>query len=211
MAAKISNLEQLLSHAQLRLRCFVDSPVFAKIASREALDNPRARRVVLACARRFSINFQTMLFTRQALCTDPKFYPTFLRHFEEEFRHDMLLGGEEVPEPIQDTWFEAAVAWFNYQMIVLDNAERAALMHLVLEAGGDQFHVLVAPYLRDQVRSGYFDVHAELDAGHAQLGGELLEGLGAATYQRLADVVDRGWDMIDVTFERVHQLVVAAT
>lgn len=202
-----TTLEQLLEHAQRRQRRFVDGPAFTSIASGDLLDNPDARRVVLACARRFSSNFQTLLFTRQALCTDPAFYPTFLQHLEEELGHDKLLSSEEVPAPIEDAVFEAVVSWFSYQMIVLDNAERTALMHLVLEAAGDQFHVLAAPHLRDNVRSGYFDVHAELDESHALLGTELLDGLGPRTYQRLALIVDRGWDMMEATFQRVRQLV----
>jgi hypothetical protein len=66
--------------------------------------------------------------------------------------------------------------------------------------------VLAAPHLRDKVRSGYFDLHSELDADHAHMGVDLLKDLGAETYRRLALIVDRGWDMMESTFERVRQL-----
>jgi hypothetical protein len=209
MPSYVTNLEALVAHSMARQKIFVRSSVFSAMTERRTLEDARQRNVILACARRFSTNFQTLLFTRQALCVDPKFQPTFLRHLTEEIGHDKLLAADDMPAPIDDAVFEAIVTWFSYQMVVLDNVERTALMHLVLEVAGDHFHAVAAPYLREKVRSGYFDVHAELDAGHANMGVELLDGLGPATYQRLAGIVDRGWDMMEATFERVSQLIEA--
>jgi len=77
----------------------------------------------------------------------------------------------------------------------------------VLEAAGDQFHALAAPRLRASVHSDYFDAHSELDAEHAGMASELLEGLTPAIYERLACVVDLGWDMMTAITERVRLLV----
>jgi hypothetical protein len=92
-------------------------------------------------------------------------------------------------------------------MIVRDNAERAALMHLVLEAARDCFHSLAAPQLREHVDSSYFDAHAEADASHADMGARLLAGEAPRTYQKLAPIVDQGWDMMLAIVERVKQLM----
>jgi hypothetical protein len=128
-------------------------------------------------------------------------------HFNEEFGHDRLLAISVDVRPVKDSIFEALLAWFNYQMIVGDNAERSVLMHLVLEQAGDCFHTLAADGLGAHVESAYFDVHAEHDAAHARLADELLQGLGTKTYSRLATILDQGWDMMEAVVARTRQLV----
>lgn len=205
-AVKTSSLEALLRRTQLRREAFLERPFFAVVRSEE-LDDEAKRRVFLACVRRFSINFQTLLFSRQALCTDPRYYTPFLKHLNEEIGHDQLLEQGGMPSPIDDTLFEAILGWFNFQMVALDNADKAALMHLVLEAAGDCIHRVIAARLRGQVDSPYFEEHSELDESHAMMGEEMLGGLEPATYARLALVVERGWNMMEAITDRVCQLL----
>lgn len=204
-----SSFEALLELNETRTAAFLKHPFFS-VLEEATLRNARKREVLLACVQRFSTNFQALLFIRQGLCADPKYQRVFLRHLTEELGHDELLKQRESPRAIADTLFEAILGWFNYQMVVLDNAERTALMHLVLETAGDHFHSLAAPRLRSHVQSPYFDTHAELDADHADLGTDLLRGHGASTYDRLCDVVNSGWDMMEAIVDRVRYLVDAA-
>jgi hypothetical protein len=206
MSSSTNTLEALLQRNRIRQAAFLERP-FMNLVHDGSLENPRKREVFLACVRRFSINFQTLIFARQALCADPRFADVFLVHLREEIGHDALLAQQDMPAPVNDTLFEAILGWFNYQMIVLDNVEKAALMHLVLETAGDSFHTLAAPSLRDKVDSPYFDAHSELDADHAKLATKLLEGLSEHTYHRLCLTVERGWDMMDAITERTRQLV----
>ncbi len=199
-------LDALMQHNDARLDAFREHRFFSMLAD-DTFASPDERRVLLACVRRFNLNFQRLIFIRQGLCEDPRFYGPFLQHLSEEIGHDALLSGQGIPEPIDDTLFEAILAWFNYQMLVLDNVEKAALMHLVIEEAGDHVLTLLSARMRTYVDSPYFDVHAELDAGHAGMAGELLAEQTSATYQRLKLIADRGWDMMEAMFERVAQLV----
>jgi hypothetical protein len=201
-------LDALMLHNDARLRAFREHRFFRMLED-GTFDAPDERRVLLACVRRFNINFQRLIFIRQGLCEDPRYYGPFLQHLGEEIGHDELLSGQEIPEPVDDTIFEAILGWFNYQMLVLDNVEKAALMHLVIETGGDLVLTLLSARMRKHVESPYFDVHAELDAGHAGMAGELLAGQTSATYRRLGLIADRGWDMTEALFDRLAQLVTA--
>ena len=206
MPSTLTTLEQLLDFIEKRRSKFLQLPLCTMLAG-EPLRDAKKRRTFLACARRFSINFQRLLFLRQGLCTDPRFYDLFLQHLNEEIGHDKLLADAEVPEPISDTLFEATITWFNFQMVALDNVERAVLMHLVLEVAGDAMHALTTRQLSVHVASGYFDVHAELDAGHSNMVTPVLQDLTATHYQRLGQIAESGWDMIDAVMNRCFQLM----
>jgi hypothetical protein len=205
MAGTITTLDGLLERNSQHLAAFTKHRVFSLLEG-PALDDPDKRLVFLGCVQRFSSNFQTLLFIRQGLCADPHFKPGFLEHLTEEIGHDQLLSAKDVA-PIDDALFEAILAWFNYQMLISDNADRAALMYLVLETGGDYFHGKATKRLRAQVDSPYFETHAELDAAHAQMASAPLQGHGALTYERIGVLVERGWRMIDELMDRVCHLV----
>lgn len=211
MTPDVTSLDDLLRHNDSRMAAFRNHPLFALVRDEKTLASDGKRNQLLACIQRFSETFQTLLFIRQGACTDPRFQRAFLRHLSEEIGHDALLAQRRDATAVQDTLFEAISAWFAYQMFVLDNAERTALMHLVLENAGDYFHGFAAPRLGQHVDSPYFDVHAELDAGHASIGTELLGDLDPKTYARLGAIVDAGWNMVDALFERCRQLVSTAT
>ncbi len=202
----IGTLDALMLHNDARLDAFREHRFF-RLLEGDTFSSPDERQLLLACVRRFSTNFQRLIFIRQGLCEDPRYFGPFLRHLSEEIGHDALLSAPGIPEPVDDTIFEAILGWFNYQMLVLDNVERAALMHLVLESAGDYVHTLLSARMRTHVESRYFEEHAELDAGHAGMASELLAGQASATYERLGFIVNRGWDMMEVVLERVVQLV----
>ncbi|MFZ5891715.1 MAG: hypothetical protein ACOY0T_11730 [Myxococcota bacterium] len=207
MKSTVTTLDELLHHNHARTAAFHQHPFFG-LLQESTLADARKLDVLMACIQGFSNNFQNILFIRQALCVDPRFKTAFSQHLSEEIGHDTLLAHQRGDASVvRDTLFDAILAWFSYQMLVLDNAERAALMHLVLETGADYFYRVAAPSLGKHVASSYFQFHAEADDGHANLVMDLLEGLGPKTYARLGDIVDAGWDMIDAMLERVRWLV----
>ena len=80
---------------------------------------------------------QTLLFSRQATTRDPAFEATFLQHMHEEMGHEVLhrsrADGSGTETKARDPLMEAITNWFAYQMYVLDNAEKTAIIHLVIE------------------------------------------------------------------------------
>jgi hypothetical protein len=147
------------------------------------------------------------MLLRQALCTDPRYRLTFRDHLDEELGHDRLIADRDGAEEVWDPVLEGTLVWFTHQMVTLDNVEKAALVHLVLEAAGDKFHSVAAPVLARHVNSGYFAEHAALDAGHAELGRALLRDQHASVYARLLQIVEQGWDMLEAASQRMVEIV----
>lgn len=206
MSTTIQSLDELVSHNDRRFAAFCDRPFFSMVRDGSLHDRQR-REVFLACLQRFSRSFQSLLHIRQGLCIDPAYARSFLEHLEEETGHDRLLAGRANAREVEDTLFEAIIAWFAYQMLVLDNVDRAALMHLVLERAGDHFHSLAHEQLAQFLPKEYFSTHAELDEGHAAIGVKLLEAEAPKTYGRIAGVLDGGWDMMLAMTDRIVCLV----
>ena len=200
-------VEGLMRHNAARTSLFVKRRFFQMIDD-GTLHDERRRDTYLACVQRISRGFQSIMFTRQAFCRDPRYYAVFLAHLEEEFGHDKLIARRPDSREIKDTVVEAVLAWFAHQMAVLDNVEKTALMHLVLEVAGDHFHSALAPVLGRYVQTGYFETHAELDEDHSAMGVKLLEEQwSASSDERLGAVVDEGWDMMDTMTDRMATLV----
>jgi hypothetical protein len=171
------------------------------------LDDPARRDTFLACVQRFSRAFQATLFARQAFCADPIYYRIFLKHLDDEYGHDRLIARRPEAREMQDTLFEAILSWFPQQMLLLDNVDKAVLVHLVLETAGDYFHSMALPYLGHHVESPYFETHAECDPEHATMAMGLLDEHHESTYRRLVGLVDDGWDMLLQMMGRTVKLV----
>jgi len=111
---------------------------------------------------------------------------------------------------VRDSIMEAITNWFTYQMFVLDNAEKAAIIHLVIENASAAYHRAARPVLGKYVNNHYFDVHIDGDAEHAAMGERLLGRETPQTYARLKSVVDEAWNMIGAMTDRVVELTRAA-
>ena len=92
-------------------------------------------------------------------------------------------------------------------MFIRDNIEKTVLVHLVLELSGDFYHDLAKNIFNEEVSSEYFNIHAELDEFHANMGVDLLDELNANDYQYLHEVSSQGWQMLKVMIDRTYQLV----
>lgn len=201
-----SKLSSLLELNNQRYNDFTQRPFFQMIAS-EDLKNPNLREEFFNYMQIFADNFQTMLFARQATCRDEKFYPTFLQHLKEEIGHDDLLRNRKNPQKKWDPILAGISSWFIYQMMILDNAEKTAVMHLVLEVAGDYYHSYGNRMLSSYINSDYYETHEEHDENHAEMGVALLEGYTEATYKRMYTLINESWDMIIAMIDRVHQII----
>jgi hypothetical protein len=174
----------------------------------ETLDDPAKREVFFACLQVFARHFQTILFTRQAHCADERYGALFLRHLSEEIGHDNVLAkdrgrSDEVWDPV----LEGATAWFISRMTILDNVEKLAIVHLVLESSGAYMGAISKAPMRRLGSADYFHLHDEVDDSHVSLAIEPIRRQPPETIARLMVVIEQAWRMLDAYIERVAVLV----
>jgi mannose-6-phosphate isomerase-like protein (cupin superfamily) len=203
--SNIMTLEQLLDLNELRARESRRGPFF-RLLEGSGLDTGSKRTMFREALRVFSDAFQTMLFTRQAVCRDDVYSETFDEHFREELGHNTLLKVKGDPRATMDPVLRATANWFPHKMLTLDNAGKA-VVHLVLETAGNYFHTLAKPVFAEDECSEYFVKHAEVDERHQELAHQLLAGHHPDAYERLALVLEDSWNMFAAMSSRVAQLV----
>jgi len=203
---KVSSLPELLARNEARVRRSLAGPFFGMLRN-GSLDSERSRNRFRDCLRVFSDAFQVILSARQATCRDDEYTSTFLSHFREELGHNELLSVAPNRRAPADAVLRGTSSWFCHQMLVLDNVEKAVLVHLVLETAGYHFHSLAKPVLASDVSADYFSTHAEADDDHKDSVLVMLHGQHPQTYRRLHRVIEDGWDMFDTMTRRIVELV----
>jgi mannose-6-phosphate isomerase-like protein (cupin superfamily) len=197
---------KLLEYNRTRIAQFARLPVFDLLGD-GTLDDATRRKRYLDHLQIWVNGNQRLLFCRQASCRDPRFEPVFLKHLQEELGHDVLHAERQDatrPEPAtRDPILEAITDWFVYQMHILDNLEKTAIIHLVIENASVTYHRRAMPALAKYVNNKYFEVHVEADAEHAAMGERLIANQLPATYRRLREVIGRAWDMIGAMTDRL--------
>jgi mannose-6-phosphate isomerase-like protein (cupin superfamily) len=203
-------LESLLAYNEERVQQFARGRVF-ELLTDGTLDDPCKRKLYLDALQIWVDGNQTLLFSRQATCLDPTYKDVFFRHMQEELGHDVLhkqrSEGERATESrMRDPVMEAVTNWFAYQMYVLDNSEKTAIIHLVIENASSVYHARAMPALSKYISQEYFDVHVENDDEHAAMGIELLRHESPRSYARLQQIVGEAWDMIGMMTDRLVEL-----
>lgn len=195
----------LLAYNQQRLTEIMSMPLVQFLQEPDAI-TPEKAKVFLNCIQLFSKTFQKMIVARQATCNDPLFVDNFFEHFQQEFGHDQLLENREDKQAMNDSFLIGVLSWFPYQMFLVDNVGKAALVYLVWEVLGDHFHSLAKP-LTHYTASNYFELHEEHDESHAEMGMDLLKHQSVCVYQTLLKLLEEAWDMFAAAFERVMILI----
>ncbi len=183
----------------------VHNSLFTLFSSGRLQREPELRARFVAALYVWSSYFQRMIHARQAVCADPVLSEEYGKHFEEEFGHDRLLRERYgITEKVYDPALEAASSWFVAQMHQLDEAQKIVVVHLVVESSGHVFGLATAEIFGKTAKSGdYFDVHAEADDDHRNIGRDHLKTLPASALPQLLDTCRRAWDQIDLVHERI--------
>jgi hypothetical protein len=197
--------QEIIRYNQVKLDKLLKLPLIKFIENPDKI-TPEQAQTLLNCIQVFSRTFQRMMFIRQSTCDDPIFKAKFLKHFEEEFGHDTLLEDNKNTSIMADPTLNAILSWFPYQMFLVDNVSKAALVHLVWEVIGDNFHTLAKP-LGKYTQSNYFELHEEADELHADLGYDLIKNQSPLVYNSLKDLLDLSWEIFSAEFDRVSYLV----
>jgi hypothetical protein len=203
------SLAGLLAHNEERRKAFEQRAIFELLAD-GTLDDAEKRKVYNDTLQIWVDGNQALLYSRQASCVDPAYQRVFSKHMAEEIGHDAMHrereGMESEEGKARDAVMEAVTNWFTYQMYVLDNAEKAAIIHLVIENASATYHAAARPALSKYMNDEYFGVHVDNDDEHARMGQELLRDETPRGYARLRKVVDEAWDMIGAMTDRVTEL-----
>jgi mannose-6-phosphate isomerase-like protein (cupin superfamily) len=200
----LAALKKLLAHNEARAAQVMKTNRFFLLLSEQSLDEER-KRMMRECVRVFSDAYQVFLFTRQGSCRDERYQEMFHEHFLEELGHNKLLDVAKHPRAFKDPILRATSSWFNHQLLSLDNAEKT-ILNIALETAGFYFHNLAAPVFVGDQSKEYFELHAEADEKHKELGLDLLENEHPDTYRRLYRILDKGWDMMDAMTARMAYL-----
>jgi hypothetical protein len=196
--------DQLLERHK-RLRCF-------RFFTDGTLEDAAKREIFLACLQALARHFQETLFMRQAHCAAEPYRGLFMRHFREEVGHDDVLRADRGrSDEMWDPIIEGVGAWFTSRMSVLDNIEKTAIVHLVLESSGAYMGSLSRKTMPRFGSANYFALHDELDDSHVTLALAPLRQQSLETLTRLRTLVEQAWRMIDTWADRVASLVLGTT
>lgn len=187
-----------------------ENTAFFRLLRDGTLDDPKKRARFFDCLQVFSDAFQSILVAREAMCRDERFVEVFSAHLRDELDHNKILSRDRTPRPVNDPVLKATVSWFSRQMFVFDNAEKAVLVHLVLETAGHRFHTLAKEVFKGTSAGAlYFDAHSDADDKHCSLAHGVLEGLSPSRYGRLSDVLESSWRMFQAMGDRIARIVAA--
>ncbi len=204
-------LDELLARNQQLMEDHKANDLFTLVLGGEVRD-PEVRGKLLDTIQIWSRHFQRVVMSRLVFHSEPKFAALAREHLDGEYGHDVNLerSRDGALRPVWDPILEACAAWFPARMLSLDDAEKTVLVHLVLEGGANVFHKVAHPIMESYKETNHFAVHSLEDDGHLEMGIELLRGLDAAAYQRLARVQREGWDMLNALCARMAALARAA-
>jgi mannose-6-phosphate isomerase-like protein (cupin superfamily) len=203
------SLGALLAHNEKRSAEFAEHPLFA-LLSDGTLNDESKRSAYLHGLGTWLDGNQSLLVACHASCVDPAYRQTFLKQLSVALESDTGAFQSHVSEGrATDTAIEAIVSWFAYQMYVLDNAEKAALVHLVIGSASDTYHAAAKNAL---------GCHGEQLGLHLKAGGSLEQNqletlLGTESskgYARLREIVDEGWNMVGALADRFVEVTRAA-
>ena len=206
MSDKTFDLDDLLNTQRRLTEAFKDNPLMQLIDS-PMMQQAHNRVRLLDCIQVFSNYFQKTVMLRDVLNDNNRYAPIVRAHLVEEFGHDVaLMHDRKDREPIWDPILEACSCWFSWQMLALDNIEKTVLVHMVLEASAHLFFIKAHRVMRQYAETDYFKIHADVDEHHETMGLELLTGLRTVDYQRLLEVQQQGWDMLNTACRRMAEL-----
>jgi hypothetical protein len=207
-ANRLGDVEELLAFNGEMLQKHKQLPFF-QLFSDGTVEDPAKRERLFACGHAFSRHFQTMLYARHAHCADGRYLALFERHLREEAGHDQILGNKrERSDLVWDPIMESAAAWFISRMSILDNVEKLAVIHLVLESSGAYMGSVSGPVMRGLGAGEYFELHDEVDQSHITLAIEPLRRQTPETLARVRVVLEQAWSVLNMWFERLADIVV---
>ncbi len=201
-----AGFELLLKENKRLADCYRSSNLMCLIQSKQMEDRENRERL-LDSIQVFSDYFQKTVMLRSVFCENPNFLSIVQTHLSDEFGHNLkLMKDRKYRTPAWHPILEATAAWFTWKMFTLDNEEKTVLIHLVLEASANIFFSAAHEVMRRYGETDYFEVHAEEDVRHEQMGTDLLDSLSSKKYINLMTVQQQGWEMLNAACDQIARL-----
>jgi mannose-6-phosphate isomerase-like protein (cupin superfamily) len=198
-----NSLQSLLAFTRKCLGAFQKRPIF-DLMKDGTLASPSKRRAYLDALETWREGHWAVVLTRLAGCREGRYEaPSFERLQAALSDPGNCRGASSTATP--DARMEAFTTWFVHQMYVLDDAEKAALVHLVLEpAAVACFGQTLSEIAKHAEAPRWLAFGAGGDP--LEKGAEVLRDESPHTYSRLRKVVGEGWDMLGGMADRVAEL-----
>lgn len=134
-------LEALIKMNEKHMGEYLSNPIFKFIEGSDVSDSAK-RSTLLDAIQVWSNFYQKMVRLRSVVSSNPKYSDASETHLAEEFQHNLHLANDRGSQSknIWDPALEAGSSWFVWKMFTLNDDERAALVHLVLEGSSTIFH-----------------------------------------------------------------------
>lgn len=199
-----SSLQALVAYNEERLTQFTNQPIFELLAS-SSLEIPEKRQAFISSMQIWLEGHLSMLIARQAGCRSRRYEPVFLKHLQQAMNGKAPRPCQTRRTLLRDPRMEAFTGWFVYQMSILDDAEKAAILNFVVEGATRALVQQAAPVLNDYVGAEYFK-NGVRNNEHMTIAMELLGDEYPKTYARLRQIVGEAWDMVGAMTDRVVEL-----
>jgi mannose-6-phosphate isomerase-like protein (cupin superfamily) len=197
--ADAAALAALMASNDDHARRFAAHRVFA-LANAGRFEQTELRAAFLARLQVWSDHFQRLLRLRAAISEDTTLAECHLR---EELGHNEQLGAASSSARHWDPVLSSMSTWFVWKTLTCNEAERAVLVHLVLEGAATVFYTAMRTWFAQDPARAHFDVHTEVDARHVDIGVQALAQHGALDLARLGEIQTRGWDVMTAMFDRI--------
>lgn len=196
--------QDLLRYNESRSIEFASHPLITLLHD-GTLDDPRQRSAYRRSMRDWKAILSNLLLWRQASCTSELYRIAFW----EDVANEKLLGTSPAGPP-EDVVLAAIDSWFSYQMLSVDDLDKAAISYLVIENARAQYHRALVKAARPEPSSppsNYPDASISEERMERRL--SLFRGQAPQTYTRLRTIVGEAWDMVNAMGDRVVALTMS--
>lgn len=194
-----SGLESLVEYNQKRARKFGERPLFELLAS-DALKSPLVQERYLSLVKVWSDGIRRILLARQASCVERGFEALFWSQLDPKKPKET-----QGPPPAGDSVFDAINSWFMHQMFLLDDAQKATVIDVVLGSADEAYRKASRPTLGPLVGQGHYALQllpATAEQGRAL---RLLSRDTEDSYRRFIAIAEQAWDMVDALADHIAE------
>jgi quercetin dioxygenase-like cupin family protein len=189
-----------------RLEAFSKRPAFDLLADGTLLQPSKGRRVYCDNLSRLAGTYRVALALREATRPDRLTSPEAPTSTDRSAPAGASATGKRsdspVPEP--DPVMESLSRWFEYQMYVLDDFEKRAVLDLALHPALNAYRTCALITLGDhEIVDALSSVPAETSLD-ARIEG--LQNQSLRSYQRLMQILREAWDMLEAFSDRMVEM-----
>ena len=202
------SLEELVEFSEERAAAFAEKSTLASLDAATLEHAPR-RQACIGALSTWLTGIEAAVVSRYATCSDPTFQAVFRERLLELVQAGTSRGRDSSrPGARRDAKLEAITNWFCYQMYVLDNAEKAAIVCLVLDKAKAILRKRLEPVLGKPLTEDTFG--PALPQAEARAALALLAHATPAMYARWKALISEAWGMADAMVDRLAAVTLGA-